>query len=148
MKCLSARPCDSCSIWQEASRGSGKLQAVLMGGAAGAFLGPKDLDTPMTFEGTRAAGAALGSAVVMAFDDTVDLREILLRIASFFRDESCGQCVPCRVGTVRQEETLQRLAAGKPLGSGATELVHAEGSRSGHARCLHLRAGPDGIERD
>jgi len=103
--------------------GSGKLQAVLIGGAAGAFLGPKDLDTPMTFEGTRAAGAALGSAVVMAFDDTVDLRGILLRIASFFRDESCGQCVPCRVGTVRQEEILRRLIAGKPLGSGATELV-------------------------
>ena len=103
--------------------GSGKLQAVLIGGAAGAFLDPKDLDTPMTFEGTRAAGAALGSAVVMAFDDTVDLREILLRIASFFRDESCGQCVPCRVGTVRQEETLRRLAAGKPLASPATELV-------------------------
>jgi NADH-quinone oxidoreductase subunit F len=103
--------------------GSGKLQAVLIGGAAGAFLGPQDLDTPMTFEGTRAAGAALGSAVIMPFDDTVALREILIRIASFFRDESCGQCVPCRVGTVRQEEILQRLAAGKPLLSHATELV-------------------------
>jgi NADH-quinone oxidoreductase subunit F len=103
--------------------GSGKLQAALIGGAAGAFLGPKDLDVPMTFEGTRAAGAALGSAVVMAFDDAVDLRAILLRIATFFRDESCGQCVPCRVGTVRQEEILRRLAAGKPLGSRATELV-------------------------
>ncbi len=103
--------------------GSGELQAVLIGGAAGAFLGPNDLDTQMTFEGIRAAGAALGSAVVMAFDDTVDLREILRRIASFFRDESCGQCVPCRVGTVRQEEILGRLAAGKPLGSRASELV-------------------------
>jgi NADH-quinone oxidoreductase subunit F len=103
--------------------GSGKLQAVLIGGAAGAFLGPKDLDTPLTFEGTRAAGATLGSAVVMPFDDTVDLRQILLRIASFFRDESCGQCVPCRGGTVRQEEILHRLAAEKPLGARANELV-------------------------
>lgn len=103
--------------------GSGKLQAVLIGGAAGAFLGPNDLDTPMTFEGTRAAGAGLGSAVIMPFDGTVDLRDILLRIASFFRDESCGQCVPCRVGTVRQEEILQRLAAGRALASPATELV-------------------------
>jgi NADH-quinone oxidoreductase subunit F len=42
-------------------------------------------------------------------DDTADLRQILLRIARFFRDESCGQCVPCRVGTVRQEEVLHRL---------------------------------------
>ncbi len=103
--------------------GSTRLQAVLIGGAAGAFLGPTDLDIQMTFEGTRAAGTALGSAAVMAFDDTVDLREILLRIASFFRDESCGQCVPCRVGTVRQEEILWRLAAGRPLASRATELV-------------------------
>jgi NADH-quinone oxidoreductase subunit F len=47
---------------------------------------------------------------VMVFDDTVDLVDILLRVAAFFRDESCGQCVPCRVGTVRQEEALHRLA--------------------------------------
>lgn len=102
---------------------TGKLQAVLVGGAAGAFLGPDQLDIPLTFEGTRAAGATLGSAVVMPFDDTLDLRQILLRIASFFRDESCGQCVPCRVGTVRQEEILHRLAAGRPLESRANELV-------------------------
>jgi NADH-quinone oxidoreductase subunit F len=57
----------------------------------------------------RAAGATLGSGVVMVFDDTVDLRDTLVRIAEFMRDESCGQCVPCRVGTVRQVELLQRL---------------------------------------
>jgi NADH-quinone oxidoreductase subunit F len=95
--------------------GSGRLQAVLLGGAAGAFVTPDQLDAPLTFEGTRAIGATLGSAVVMPFDDTVDLRQILRRIAQFFRDESCGQCVPCRVGTVRQEELLARLAAGRPL---------------------------------
>jgi NADH-quinone oxidoreductase subunit F len=42
------------------------------------------------------------------------MKAILVRIASFFRDESCGQCVPCRVGTVRQEEALARLAHGRP----------------------------------
>jgi len=102
--------------------GSGRLQAVLLGGAAGAFVGPDELDVPLTFEGTRAIGATLGSAVVMPFDDTVDLREVLLRIARFFRDESCGQCVPCRVGTVRQEELLARLAAERPLSSVGEEL--------------------------
>jgi len=103
--------------------GSGKLQAVLVGGAAGAFVSPAELDTPLTFEGTRAIGATLGSGVVLLFDDTVDLRRILLRIASFFRDESCGQCVPCRVGTVRQEELLERLARGRALGSVGDELA-------------------------
>jgi NADH-quinone oxidoreductase subunit F len=97
--------------------GSGKLQAILLGGAAGGVVTPDQLDIPLTFEGTRAAGASLGSAVVMSFDDTVDLRQVLRRIAQFFRDESCGQCVPCRVGTVRQEELLHRLAEDRPLGS-------------------------------
>jgi NADH-quinone oxidoreductase subunit F len=103
--------------------GSGKLQAVLLGGAAGTFIGLQELDTPLTFEGTRAIGATLGSGVVMLFDDTVDLRRILLRIASFFRHETCGQCVPCRVGVVRQQETLQRLVAAKPLGSATREIA-------------------------
>jgi NADH-quinone oxidoreductase subunit F len=102
--------------------GGGKLQAVLLGGAAGAFVSPKELDTPLTFEGTRAIGATLGSGVVMLFDDTIDLRQILLRIASFFRHETCGQCVPCRVGVVRQQEALQRLVNAKPLGSAALEV--------------------------
>jgi NADH-quinone oxidoreductase subunit F len=103
--------------------GSGKLQAVLLGGAAGTFVGPHELEMPLTFEGTRAIGATLGSGVVMLFDDTVDLRQILLRIASFFRHETCGQCVPCRVGVVRQQETLQRLVSANPLGSTAQEIA-------------------------
>ncbi|MFI9376223.1 NAD(P)H-dependent oxidoreductase subunit E [Streptomyces parvulus] len=86
------------------------LRAVLLGGAAGGFVRPDELGIPLTFEGTREAGTTLGSGVVMAFDDTVPLPRLLLRIAEFFRDESCGQCVPCRVGTVRQEEALHRIA--------------------------------------
>ncbi|GAB7105649.1 hypothetical protein JCM4814A_39630 [Streptomyces phaeofaciens JCM 4814] len=86
------------------------LRAVLLGGAAGGFVRPDERDLPLTFEGTREAGTTLGSGVVMAFDDTVPLPRLLLRIAEFFRDESCGQCVPCRVGTVRQEEALHRIA--------------------------------------
>ncbi|MEV4835012.1 NAD(P)H-dependent oxidoreductase subunit E [Nonomuraea sp. NPDC049486] len=86
----------------------GEPRAVLLGGAAGAFV--TDPDIPLTFEGTRQAGATLGSGVVLVLDDSVDLKAILLRIAEFFRDESCGQCVPCRVGTVRQEEALHRLS--------------------------------------
>ncbi|MBI0296936.1 NAD(P)H-dependent oxidoreductase subunit E [Streptomyces sp. PRKS01-29] len=85
------------------------LRAVLLGGAAGGFVRPDELDVPLTFEGTRAAGTTLGSGVVLVLDEDVELPRILLRIAEFFRDESCGQCVPCRVGTVRQEEALHRL---------------------------------------
>ena len=85
------------------------LHAVLLGGAAGSFVTESQLDVPLSFEGTRAIGATLGSGAVIVFDDTADLEQVLLRIARFFRDESCGQCVPCRVGTVRQEEALKRI---------------------------------------
>lgn len=85
------------------------LQAVLLGGAAGGFVRADQIDIPLTFEGVRANNTTLGSGVILALDDTVDLPAILLRIARFFRDESCGQCVPCRVGTVRQEEALLRI---------------------------------------
>jgi NADH-quinone oxidoreductase subunit F len=102
--------------------GNGRLQAVLLGGAAGAFVSPAELDTPLTFEGTRAIGATLGSGVIMPIDDSVDLKRIVLRIASFFREETCGQCVPCRVGVVRQEEALERLIHNRPLGSVSEEI--------------------------
>jgi NADH-quinone oxidoreductase subunit F len=94
--------------------GSAPPKAVLLGGAAGAFVGPDQLDLRLTHEDTREAGVTLGSGVVIVYDEQAELVPALLRIAEFFRDESCGQCVPCRVGTVRQEEALKRLAAGKP----------------------------------
>jgi NADH-quinone oxidoreductase subunit F len=103
-----------------------KLQAILLGGAAGVFLRPDELDTVLSFEGARAAQATLGSGVVMLFDDKVDMVDIVLRIAAFFRDESCGQCVPCRVGTVRQEEALHRLLHQKPRGGVQGELALLE----------------------
>ena len=103
--------------------GGRAVKAILLGGAAGVFVGPDALDTPLTFEGTRAIGATLGSGVVMVFDETANLVDTLRRIAQFFRDESCGQCVPCRVGSVRQEELLARLAAGSRVRPREDELA-------------------------
>ena len=88
------------------------LKSVLLGGAAGSFVRADEIDFPLTLEGARAHNTTLGSGVVMVLDDTVDMPTFLRRIAAFFRDESCGQCVPCRVGTVRQEEALIRLTIG------------------------------------
>jgi NADH-quinone oxidoreductase subunit F len=94
----------------------GELRTILLGGAAGGFVPPDQLDVVLTLEGAREIGASLGSGVVLAFDTDADLVGTLRRIATFFRDESCGQCVPCRVGTVRQEESLARLERGAPRG--------------------------------
>jgi NADH-quinone oxidoreductase subunit F len=103
-----------------------RLAAVLLGGAAGTFVRPDELDLKLTYEDTRAAATTLGSGVVMVIDDTIDLQDLVLRIAAFFRDESCGQCVPCRVGTVRQEEALHRIARSRTRGGLATEVALLE----------------------
>ena len=103
--------------------GGRSLQAVLMGGAAGGFLRPDELDLPLTFEAAREAKTTLGSGVVLVLDETVDLPRLLQRLAAFFRNESCGQCVPCRVGTVRQQEALARLVSGKTIGGVERELA-------------------------
>jgi NADH-quinone oxidoreductase subunit F len=103
--------------------GTGRLQAVLLGGAAGSFLSPAEINVQLSFEGTRAASATLGSGAVIILDDSVDMKEFLLRIARFFHEETCGQCVPCRVGTERQQELLARLVARQPIGSAAKEIT-------------------------
>jgi NADH-quinone oxidoreductase subunit F len=100
-----------------------RLRAVLLGGAAGGFVRADELDLPLTMEDARSAGATLGSGVVLVFDDTANLPGLLLRIAAFFRDESCGQCVPCRVGTVRQEEALHRITKGRVNGTGEDDVA-------------------------
>jgi NADH-quinone oxidoreductase subunit F len=99
------------------------LQAILLGGAAGSFVRPDDLDLKLTFEDARVFGTTLGSGVVLPIDDQVDLGRLLMVIAAFMRNESCGQCVPCRVGTVRQEEALARLLSGRTRGTVADELA-------------------------
>lgn len=91
---------------------TGDLQTVLLGGAAGSFVGPDMLDLALTIEDSRAAGVSLGSGVVMAFNTDVDMVPVVTRLAEFFRNESCGQCVPCRIGTVRQHEVLLQIGSG------------------------------------
>jgi len=98
------------------------IQAVLLGGAAGGFVGPQDLDLELTLEAAREAGTTLGSGVVMVLDQSVNMLDQLQRIAAFFRDESCGQCVPCRVGTVRQQEALARLVRSQSASDTAIDL--------------------------
>ncbi len=89
------------------------LQAVLVGGAAGVFIGPDKLDMPLTYEDARANNVALGSGALMVFDETADLRQALANLGHFFAHESCGKCFPCQLGTQRQMEILDRIANGR-----------------------------------
>jgi NADH-quinone oxidoreductase subunit F len=98
------------------------LKAVLFGGAAGAFATSEHLDVRLTFEDLRAVGLPLGSGVVMVFDESRDLRDALKRLGKFFAHESCGKCYPCQIGTQRQMEILDRLAAGNLIEGDSARL--------------------------
>jgi NADH-quinone oxidoreductase subunit F len=100
----------------------GNLQAILLGGAAGGFVTPDDFDLKLSIEDAREFRTTLGSGVVLAIDDSVEIGRLLMVIAAFMRDESCGQCVPCRVGTVRQEEAVARLLSGQTRGTVQDEI--------------------------
>ncbi len=100
-----------------------QIQAILLGGAAGSFVTADAVDIELSFEGARQAGVTLGSGAVVVFDHSVNMSDIVTRIAAFFRDESCGQCVPCRVGTARQEEVLAKAASNGGAGNGERILL-------------------------
>ena len=95
--------------------GEKNLQAVLFGGAAGAFATSDHLDVKLTFEDLRAVGLPLGSGVVLIYDETRDMRAALKELGHFFAHESCGKCYPCQMGTQRQKEMLERVADGCAL---------------------------------
>jgi NADH-quinone oxidoreductase subunit F len=96
-------------------RNNNHMQAALVGGAAGAFATEKDLDVRLSFEHLREAGLPLGAGVITVFDETRDMLDVILRLAHFFAEESCGKCYPCQLGTQRQYEIVQRAATGKAL---------------------------------
>ncbi len=93
--------------------GGRALQAALLGGAAGAFMTPEHLDTPLRPDALAPLGLTIGSGSVIVFDETVDMWAITRQLAEFFAEESCGQCVPCRIGTQRQVEILERISTGE-----------------------------------
>jgi NADH-quinone oxidoreductase subunit F len=112
-----------------------KLQAVLIGGAAGAFATETNLDVILSFENLSAAGLPLGSGAVMVFDDNADLRDALKRLAHFFADESCGKCYPCQLGTQRQHEILDRTAAGAAVAGDRERLSDIGGTMIDASLC-------------
>ena len=85
------------------------LKAIQTGGESGPVVGPEFLDTPMDIESCAAAGASLGTGDLLFLNETVPLPELARNIMSFFAEESCGKCVPCRLGTRRMCALLDQL---------------------------------------
>ena len=90
-----------------------KFKGALVGGAAGAFLGPEMLDVQMDFNNLREYAAVLGSGAILVMDENADVISMLQSVLHFFKHESCGHCVPCRLGTGQLVKIVDRIASGK-----------------------------------
>lgn len=94
------------------TRSGRPLRAVQVGGPLGAYLPADTLDVPMDYEALAAAGGLLGHGGIVAFDDTVDMAAQARFAMEFCAAESCGKCTPCRIGSTRGVEVIDRITAG------------------------------------
>jgi NADH:ubiquinone oxidoreductase subunit F (NADH-binding)/NADH:ubiquinone oxidoreductase subunit E len=100
--------------------GGGTVGAVQPGGASSNFIGPDLLDMPLDFGTAAQAGTMLGSGAMVVLAEGSDLLAASTNVLRFFRNESCGKCVPCRVGSTKAHELLRRV-----VGSGSSTLDDA-----------------------
>ncbi len=94
-----------------------EFKAVQIGGTSGGFIPESMLDTPIDFDSMTAIGAVLGSGAVFVMDESRDIVNVVARIAGFFEHESCGKCSPCREGTKRMHELMEKMDAGQGDGT-------------------------------
>ena len=106
-------------------REGGRLKAVLIGGAAGTFVNESVLDVPIGFDSLKSRGATLGSGAIMVMDESRNLLKMTASLIRFFRHESCGKCVPCRIGTAQLKLMIdESIEKGGLTGSDLDRLVN------------------------
>jgi hypothetical protein len=131
------------------SRSGRPLRAVQVGGPLGAYLPESQFDTPLDYEAFAAIGAGLGHGGIVAFDDTVDMAKQARYAMKFCAIESCGKCTPCRIGSTRGVEVIDRIRAGdrradrlagRPLRDHGAGLGLRHGQHDADSRTLRLAA--------
>lgn len=105
------------------TRSGRPIRAVQIGGPLGAYLGPDELDTPLTYEALASVGAGIGHGGVVVHDDRVDLAVQARYAFAFCEIESCGKCTPCRLGAVRGKETMDAVIRARDAGESTAERI-------------------------
>jgi formate dehydrogenase iron-sulfur subunit len=99
------------------------IRAMQVGGPLGAYLTVDQLDLPMEYETFAAAGAMVGHGGIVVHDDTADMARLARFAMEFCAEESCGKCTPCRVGSIRGVEVIDRITAGQDRQKNLTVLL-------------------------
>jgi NADH-quinone oxidoreductase subunit F len=112
-----------------------KLKAVIPGGASTPVLTAEQVGIPMAFETLEQAGSQLGTGAIIVMNEDTCMVEAARRIAKFFAHESCGRCVPCRVGSVRLYEALDRIEHGQALPNEIDRALYLSQNIDGRTFC-------------
>jgi len=116
-------------------RNGKQLKAIIPGGASTPILTADKVDTPMAFETLEKAGSQLGTGGIVVMDETTCMVEVARRSTKFFAHESCGRCVPCRIGSVRLYETLERIENGRGLPNDIERVLYLAKNIDGNTFC-------------
>lgn len=122
------------------------VKAVVPGGLSMKILTPDQLDTPLDYEAVAAAGSSLGSAGIIVIDDRTSMVSVAKRTLSFYREESCGKCTPCREGTSWLEEILIRMEKGEGREKDVDLLAHITRFIAGKSFCPFGEAAVWGLQ--
>ncbi|HSS65466.1 MAG TPA: NADH-ubiquinone oxidoreductase-F iron-sulfur binding region domain-containing protein, partial [Gammaproteobacteria bacterium] len=104
------------------TRSGRPVRAVQVGGPLGAYLPESQFDLPLDYEAFAAVGAMIGHGGITVFDDTVDMADQARFAMEFCAIESCGKCTPCRIGSIRGVEVIERIKAGTEATKNITVL--------------------------
>ena len=123
-----------------------EIKAIVPGGLSMKMLKPDQFDTPLDFESVTEAGSLLGSAGVIAIDERTSMVEVARRTLSFYREESCGKCTPCREGTAWLEKILLRIEEGQGLGKDLELMEYIADNIAGKSFCPFGEASVWGLQ--
>jgi NADH-quinone oxidoreductase subunit F len=113
-----------------------RVKAWFPGGSSAAVLTEEHLDLPYDFEHMQQAGSMLGSGAIIVVDETVPIVSVALRLAEFYRHESCGKCVPCREGTNWTVKMLERIDSGEATPMDLDVMASVQANIIGNCLCV------------
>jgi formate dehydrogenase iron-sulfur subunit len=119
-----------------------RFKAVQVGGPLGSLFPEAQLDIPLCFDTFNEAGAVLGHGGVVVFDDQTDMVELARHYMTFTADESCGKCAPCRIGSIRARELLERIERGNGTAEDLTLLADLGDTMKATSLCAHGGRAP------
>ena len=126
-------------------RGDGEFKAVQIGGPSGACLTREHLDLPLDFDTLKKVGAMIGSGGLVVMDSNTCMVEVARFFMNFTQNESCGKCVPCREGTKRMLEILERIVAGEGRDGDIELLLELADTISATALCGLGKSAPNPV---